>query len=303
MEAPLKVKREKPMVSRAYVEESFSSTTLFYAFSRWLFRWKWYLLGVIVVLSLVLLAIHFAQSTRRSYSFRLTENMLPMEIVNLHDVNAILSVELQNPAVKDSFSPRLVSSSVKIVKGAGGGTSDMLDVTLTMAKKGNTDSISKCLRAWVFEKTYLKGRRVLKQQAKKAQISALDTLINQTKTWADYVYTGLVANATRPTRIQTKAYGEIVSALLQNLNLYAIKKVQLQAELDALSQGQLTLGDIHEQSAQKLNVKLLLSLVAVWVVVFLVALFLWLLRYSYSVSAAAVRMQRLSVLEEEDNNV
>lgn len=291
-------KGENSVDSRSYVEESFSSTTLFYAFSRWLYRWKWYILGVIIVISLVLLGIHFSRSKQRCYSFRLTENMLPTEIVNLHDINAILSVELQSPAVQMSFNPRLVSSSVKMVKGAGGVASDMLDVTLTMAKEGNADSIGKCLRAWVFDKTYLKGRRVQKQQEKKAQINALDTLINRTQTWINYVYTSLVANATSPNRIQTKAYEELVSALVQDLNSFAMKKAQLRTELDVLSQEQLTIGEMHELASQKSAIKLLLSLVAVWVVVFLASLFVWLLRYSYSVSAAAARMQRHTVLDE-----
>lgn len=282
---------------RAYVEERFSAVSLIYSFFHWLFHWKWVILAIGFGLSMTLFGEHLCKSKGKNYSFCLTANSLPAELVRLHDIEAILSVELKNPVVRGSFNPNLVSSDVKFVQGGGGESSDMLVVTLTMERAGDVDSISKCLHAWVFERTYLKKRIQLKQEEVAMQIRALDTMINRTQAWIDYIYTNLVTKVVKSSMVQTRDYGETVSTLVQNLNSFVMRRTKLRAELEGLSSSNLTLGDLHEQVSQRSIVRFVLSVFAAWVVLFFVSMLIWLISYSYKVSAAAVQMQQIGAHE------
>lgn len=289
------------MDSRAYVEERYSGTTLFYSFIRWLMRWKWVLLGIGAGLTVVLLGLNCIKYRHSSYSIRLTENMLPKEVVSLPDVYSILSVKLQNPEEKYIFGPRIVESKVKLSPGSGpDGKGGMLDVSLILAETGNVDTISKSLEALIFDDPLVKAKLLQRREVKKAEIEALDTLIAQTKKWIDFEQTNKLAAGTDFNRLlNEQATRSAVGLLLNEMNSFVLKKAQLQSELHFLSREQLTLGDVHEQKSNNSASKLMLKIVAVWVVFFLVSLLVWFLLYSYEVSETASQWQRRGALEGE----
>lgn len=289
------------MDSRAYVEERYSGTALFYSFIRWLMRWKWVLLGIGVGLTVVLMGLTYIKFRHSSYSIRLTENMLPKEVVSLPEVYSILSVKLQNPEEKYIFGPRIVESKVKLSPVSGPDEKEgMLDVSFILAETGNVDTISKSLEALIFDDPLVKTKLLQRREVKKAEIEALDTLIAQTKKWIDFEQTNKLAAGTDFNRLSNEqATRSAVGLLLNEMNSFVLKKAQLQSELHFLSREQLTLGDVHKQKSNNSASKLMLKMVAVWVVFFLVSLLVWFLLYSYEVSETASQWQRRGALEGE----
>lgn len=272
------------MESKAYYQDPFRGTVLFYSFCQWLFRWKWLLVGIGVALTILVIVLFGIKEKQSTYAVIVTPSMIPGALVGLQEVELMLSNQLKNDTVKLNFYPRIYSSKIKANKSLDGKGVASLEVGLRAARGANSDAIGRQLACMVFQteefQTLLKDKR----SALANKQRALDTLLVWTKMSIDVAQRGLVSGS--PSTGWNDA--EYVS-LSRELNRLYMYRVEVHAELETLSKYE---GGVcfsaHELGDMGALKKTVFKIAAVWVVLLFVAGLVWGVGYFYRASEQAV---------------
>lgn len=275
---------------KLYLRDPFSGTMLFYRFCRWLFKWKWVLFGIGCVATLLMVIRFSVKNNEGNYTALITSSMLPDGVIQLQDVEAMLSVQLKGEEQRENFRPRILSSKVTFNKEFDGKTPAALEVELKTAKRGNVDTIAMQLGNIVFHTKQFRAALSARKNSLALKLRTLDTLIALTRSRLD-----VLGSATLKLNVIDVGGLEFIS-LNRELNSLAISRVITQAELDNLSR----FDQIYfacQKGGKSLDLtKCMLQIVAVWLLLLFVAGMVWGVRYFYDVS------ERIALLSVGDNH-
>ncbi len=274
------------MESKTYVEEQFRGSFMFYSFCQWLKRWKWLACGIGGGITLLLLALFFLRAKETRYVARITPRMIPVDVVGLKDVEEVLTGQLAREEVRKNFVPPIRSWKISFGKTAKENSETLMELHLSVSGRGDADSIGRRLHELVFQGTYLGYAVTRARKEKEAEMAYLDALISKINERLS-----LPANE-RLTDLGSAVYRANETSLLWvEYNALVKRRESVKMEVARL-QEEFQLGfDVFRVGADGASKKLALTLVGAWMIQLFVMFFLWLLQYSYSVSATAVRMQ------------